>query len=382
MTSAVPPQLDRTKTPATYADDVAPILMARCVPCHRPGQVAPFPLLTYENARRWATSIADVLQDGRMPPWDADPRHGRFANDPSLSPGERATVLSWVEAGAPPGDLSRAPRPPRFAQGWAVGTPDLVFEMPEPFPVPAQGTVPIHRIRVPVRLDTDVFIRAAEVRPGDRAVVHHVCVFIEDRSCPPGSEASANTVLAAYTPGERPSVFPPGVAKRLPRDADLLFEVHYTPIGKPRFDRSALGIVLCTEPPRHLAFTRGIPNHKLRIPPGDPDYVLHAGWKANREVTLLGFSPHMHLRGKSFSYTAAFPDGRREILLSVPHYNFNWQSNYRLLEPRTLPRGTRIECEAHYDNSADNPANPDPTRTVTWGEQSWDEMMIGFIDYY
>jgi hypothetical protein len=368
--------------PVTYAAEVAPILHARCAPCHRPGQVAPFSLLTFDHARRWATSIAEVISDGRMPPWYADPRHGRFANDRSLTPRERSMLLSWVEQGAPPGDLSEAPRPPRFAQDWSIGKPDVVFEMPVPIAVPGEGTVPIHRVRVATHLAEDLFIQAAEIRPGDRAVVHHICVFVEDRSKPLEPSYRAQNLLAAYTPGDRPSVYPSGVAKRIPRGADLLFEVHYTPIGKARFDRSALGLVVSPKPPRHVAVTRGIPNHKLRIPPGDPDYVLSAGWKTDREIRLLSLSPHMHLRGKSFTYSATYPDGREEILLSVPRYDFNWQCAYRLIEPKTMPKGTWIECEAHFDNSADNPANPDPTRTVVWGEQSWDEMMIGFIDYY
>jgi hypothetical protein len=212
--------------------------------------------------------------------------------------------------------------------------------------------------------------------------VHHICVFVEDRSRPAEPSWKSQNLLAAYTPGDVPAAFPPGVAKRIPRGADLLFEVHYTTIGKARFDRSSLGLVVAPARPRHVAVTRGIPNHSLRIPPGDPDYVLSAGWKADREIRLLGLSPHMHLRGKSFSYTACYPDGRKEILLSVPRYDFNWQGSYRLAEPKPLPKGTWIECEAHFDNSADNPANPDPTRTVVWGEQSSDEMMIGFIDYY
>jgi peroxiredoxin len=374
---------DRTLAePVTYAADVAPILQARCVPCHRPGQVAPFPLLTFEHARRWATSIAEVLSDGRMPPWNADRRYGRFSNDPSLTPREHEVLRSWVEQGAPPGDLSKAPRPPRFAKGWSIGTPDVVFEMPAPFPVPATGTVPIQRVRVATHLAEDLYLQAAEVQPGDRAVVHHICVFVEDRSGAPGADSGTQNVLAAYTPGDRPSIFPPGIGKRIPRGADLLFEVHYTPIGKARFDRSALGLVVCPERPRHLAISKGIANHRLRIPPGDPDYVLRAGWKTDREIRLLSLTPHMHLRGKSFRYSASYPDGRKEVLLSVPRFDFNWQSVYRLAEPKPIPAGTTIACEAHFDNSADNPANPDPKQTVLWGEQSWDEMMIGFIDYY
>jgi peroxiredoxin len=370
------------RAPLTYADDVASIVHARCAPCHRPGQVAPFSLLTYQDARRWSTAIAEVLNDGRMPPWHADPRYGRFDNDRSLSARERSLLLSWVDQSSPPGDLSRSPRPPRYSQVWSIGNPDIVFEMPEPFPVPREGTVPIHRIRVASGLTEDLYVQAVEAQPGDRAVVHHICVFVEDPAQTPETRNIRDSLLAAYTPGDRPSVFPPGLGKKIPRGSDLLFEVHYTPIGKPRLDRSSLGVIVSPQPPRHLVSTKGIPAHHLRIPPGDPDHVVRTVWRADRDIQLLSLTPHMHLRGKSFTFTAEHPDGHTEILLSVPRYDFNWQSVYRLVEPKSLPKGTKIHCEAHYDNSSENPANPDPTRTVTWGEQSEDEMMIGFIDYY
>jgi peroxiredoxin len=369
-------------THVTYADDVAPIVHARCAPCHRPGQVAPFSLLTFEQARRWATSIAEVIDDGRMPPWDADPRYGQFANDRSLSARERSVLLSWCEQGAPSGDMSGSPKPPNGSQVWSIGMPDVVFEVAKPFSVPAEGTVPIQRVRVATHLDEDLYVHAAEARPGDRAVVHHICVFVEDHNKTSASTLARDNLLVAYFPGETPSFLPAGVAKRIPRGADLLFEVHYTPIGKPRFDRPSVGLLVWHEPPRHLAVTRGIPAHTLRIPPGDPDYTLRSFWTAKRDIHLLSLEPHMHLRGKSFVITADYPDGRAEILLSVPRYDFNWQTVYRLTQPKSIPKGTRIHCEAHFDNSPSNPANPDPTRTVTWGEQSWDEMMIGLIDYY
>jgi thiol-disulfide isomerase/thioredoxin len=371
-----------TPTPVTYADDVAPILHARCATCHRPGQVAPFSLLTFDQARRWSTSIAEVLDDGRMPPWHADPRYGRFANDRSLSPVERSLLLSWVEQGAPSGDLTRSPKPPRPSQVWSIGTPDLVIEMPEAFAVPADGTVAIQRIHVPTHLTEDLYLQAVEAQPGDKAVVHHICVFVEDHDTTSKTKSIRDSLLAAYTPGDRPSVFPPGVGKKIARGSSLLFEVHYTPIGKSRFDRSSIGLIVSSEPPSYLAITKGIPAHNLRIPPGAPDHVVRTFWKTPREIRLLSLTPHMHLRGKSFAFSAEYPDGRTEILLSVPNYDFNWQSVYRLAEPKTMPKGTRIHCEAHFDNSRANPANPDPTRTVTWGEQSEDEMMIGFVDYY
>jgi thiol-disulfide isomerase/thioredoxin len=367
--------------PVTYASHVAPILHARCATCHRPSQVAPFSLLTYNDARRWASSIAEVVTECRMPPWHADPRYGHFANDRSLSADERSLLLTWVEHGTPPGDLAQAPRAPAFSEGWSIGTPDVVFEMPEAFVVQAEGTLPIQRFHITPHFTSDLWIQAAEARPGDRAVVHHICVYIDEHAMGSPRKPADENFLVAYTPGDMPSVYPPGVAKKLPRGADLIFEVHYTPIGRARFDRSAVGIITCKETPHHLAATHGIALWSLRIPPRDPDHVARASWKAPHDVRLLSMTPHMHLRGQSFRYTANYPDGRSETLLSVPHYDFNWQSVYRLAEPKPLPKGTIVACEAHYDNSAANPANPDPDRTVRWGEQTTDEMMIGFIDF-
>jgi peroxiredoxin/mono/diheme cytochrome c family protein len=367
----------------TYADQVAPILQEKCQGCHRPGQVGPFSLLTYDDARRWAAGIAEVVDDYRMPPWHADPRHGRFANDRSLSPRQRATLLAWVEQGAPAGDLARAPAPRAFAEDWSIGKPDAVFAMPEPFAVPADGTVEYQHFRVPTRFAEDRWIQAAEVRPGDRSVVHHIGVYVDDgRPRPRGSDREARPVLACYFPGDQPTVLPPGVAKRIPAGADLYFEVHYTPVGVPRRDRSSIGLIFAREPVQHQAVTRGIPNKDFVIPPRSPSHEVRSSYIVPAAARLLSLMPHMHLRGKDFLYRAVYPDGTSEILLSVPAYDFAWQASYRLAEPMRLPRGTRIECVAHFDNSPDNPANPDPDHPVAWGEQSWEEMMIGYIDYY
>jgi len=376
--SSTEPRLD--PGPVTYAADVASILHRRCVACHRQGQVAPFPLMTYEHARRWAASIGEVIADGRMPPWHADPRYGKFANDRSLSRRERAILNAWIEQGTASGDLSQAPPPPTFPQGWSIGTPDVVFELPEPFLVPAEGTIPLQHFRMPTNLKEDLWIQAGEPRPSDPAVVHHILVYFENRA-KTNSKQKEKTFLAVYLPGDVPSVFPPGIAKRIPAGSDLAFEVHYTPIGKARFDRSSVGFILSKQPPLHQAMTKGIPQHNLRIPPGARDHVERATWAIRSDIQLLSLLPHMHLRGKSFTYTAQYPSGASEILLSVPNYDFNSQNIYRLVEPKRMPKGTTIHCEAHYDNSAENPANPDPTRTVLWGEQTWDEMLWGLLDY-
>jgi peroxiredoxin len=367
----------------TYAADVAPILADRCQPCHRPGQVGPFSLLTYDHARRWAGAIREVVADYRMPPWHADPRYGRFANDRSLSPAERATLMAWVDQGALAGNLADVPGPREFANDWSIGTPDAVFTMPESFPVPADGTVEYQHFRVPTRFAEDRWVQAAEIRPGDRSVVHHIGVYIDDhRPRPRGPDREPRPVLACYFPGDQPTILPPGVAKRIPAGADLYFEVHYTPVGTPRVDRSSIGMIFARQSVAHVAATRGIPNKDFVIPPRAADYEVRSSFTLPADAHLLSLMPHMHLRGKDFTYRAIDPDGTSEILLSVPAYDFAWQAVYRLATPRRLARGTRIECVAHFDNSENNPANPDPDQAVSWGEQSWEEMMIGYVDFY
>ncbi|MGO9463484.1 MAG: redoxin domain-containing protein [Isosphaeraceae bacterium] len=367
----------------TYARQIAPILRAHCQPCHRPGQVAPFSLLTYEQARAHAAMIGEVVQDYRMPPWHADPRFGRFANDRSLSAGERAAILGWVEQGAPAGEASGTNEAPSAAPAmWTIGTPDHVFSMNQPYQVSAQGILPYQRFRVPTGFTEDVWVQAVEARPGNRAVVHHLVVYIDDHT---QREIdlfhSLNTHLASYAPGDSAQVYPIDVAKRIPAGSDLIFEVHYTPIGREVADQSSVGLILSKSPPRLQAFTDAIVQTRFAIPPGAQDFPVHQSFVFDRDAHLLGLAPHMHMRGKSFCFTARHPDGCAEVLLSVPAYDFAWQTVYRLAEPKVMRRGTRIDCEARYDNSAANPRNPDPYRTVTWGEQTDDEMMVGYIDY-
>ncbi|MBX6315130.1 MAG: redoxin domain-containing protein [Isosphaeraceae bacterium] len=365
--------------PVSYASGVAAVLQAKCQPCHRPGQAAPFSLLTYEQARRWGPMIREVVAEYRMPPWHADPRFGRFENDRSLSPRERAMLLAWVEQGMPKGDPKAIPKARAFTDGWSIGRPDLVLEMPQPYTVPAEGTVPYQVFRVPTDFSEDVWVQAAEARPGDRQVVHHVCVFIDDGTA--GGRLGDMPELACYAPGDIPSIFPPGTAKRIAAGSTLVFQVHYTPIGVERLDRCSVGLVFARRPVTRLAITKGIACKDLVIPPGARAYPARATFTVPVDALLLSLMPHMHLRGKDFVYQARYPDGRVETLLSVPAYDFAWQSVYRLATPKPLPRGTRLDCLAHFDNSADNPNNPDPSQTVTWGEQTWDEMMIGYIDY-
>ena len=363
--------------PVDYASDVAPILQRKCQSCHRPGQVGPFPLLGYDDARNHRTVIAEVVEDRRMPPWHADPRHGRFANDRSLTPVERATVLAWVEQGSPLGDPSRLPPPRTFVEGWSIGVPDQVFEIPKANDVPAVGVLDYVIVDVPTHFDRDMWIQAAEVRPEVRSIVHHIIVYVE----PPGAGPKDHREhLAAYVPGDIPTSYPDGIAKQVPAGSKLQFGIHYTPDGKPHADLTRLGLVYAKGPVRHRAYTRPIQNTSFAIPARDRNHEVRSSQTFRSSIQIHSLSPHMHVRGKDFRYTATYPDGRSELLLTVPAYDFGWQSVYVLAEPKAIPKGTRIDCVAHFDNSANNPANPDPDQVVRWGEQSTSEMMMGYYD--
>jgi hypothetical protein len=364
----------------TYARDIAPIFQRRCQDCHRPGEVAPMSLLSYEEARPWARSIKRHVLSRGMPPWHADPAHGKFANDPRLGEAEIKTIGDWVDAGAPEGDAADHPPAREFVDGWVIGTPDAVFTMPQEYRVPAEGTVPYQYFTIPTGFTEDRWVQAAEVRPGNRAVVHHIIVFVLE----PGSRGIRGNVwqnhLCGTAPGEAPDVFPPGTGKRIQAGSQLLFQVHYTPNGTASSDRSQVGLIFAREPVRPV-YTRTAWNLTFRIPPGAPDHPVTASYTFSRRSTLLGLMPHMHLRGKSFRYELELPGGERETLLWVPRWDFNWQHHYILAAPRDIPAGSTIHCTARYDNSKDNPANPDPTATVRWGDQTWEEMMIGFITF-
>jgi peroxiredoxin len=363
----------------SYAHDVVRIVQNKCQNCHRPGQVAPFSLLSYDDARTHAATIREVVDDRRMPPWHADPRHGHFANDRSLSAQERATLLAWIDQGTPLGDIKELPEPRVFPEGWTIGKPDVVFEIPEPYYVPAQGVISYVYFRVPTNFKEDRWIHAAEAIPGDRSVVHHIIVYVMDSSNPGEGRRRPNH-FCGYAPGDAPSVFPEGTAKRIPAGADLLFQVHYTPTGRMRTDRSRVGMIFAKTKPTREAFTIGIANPDLLIPPKTGNVPVASSLVVPREVRVLSFMPHMHLRGQSFKYTFTKPGESPEVVLSVPAYDFGWQTYYTLAEPMVLPKGTRIDCRAEFDNTSSNPYNPDPEKMVQWGDQTFEEMMIGYLD--
>jgi peroxiredoxin len=369
---------------ATYARDVAPILQRRCVECHRAGEIGPFELTSYEDAAGWGEMIAEVLRDRRMPPWHASPEHGSFANDRSMPEAEKEVIAKWVANGCPAGDPADAPPPREFTVGWQLPRdPDVVLAMEKPFDVPADAGrdgVPYQYFVVPTGFTEDKWIEGAEVQPGNRAVVHHVIVY----ASPPEVRRRRRDwiFLSAYVPGLRYDGLPAGSAKRVPAGYVLVFEMHYTPNGSPQQDVTKIGLTLAdVDQITGEVVTTEIGNVAFSIPPGDAHHVVTAtSQPIENDVTLLSLSPHMHLRGKAFRYELVTPDGRREVLLDVPAYDFNWQTRYVLSEPRPLPKGSLIFCRAVFDNSADNLANPDPSATVRWGDQSWNEMMLGYFD--
>jgi peroxiredoxin/mono/diheme cytochrome c family protein len=372
-------------SPATFAKDIAPIFNNRCVECHRAGEIGPFSLNDYTTAAGWADMIAEVVEDGRMPPWHADPKFGHFANDRRLTADEKKLIRTWVDSGAPSGDLTALPPQPTFTDGWQLPKlPDKIVTMRgSPYNVPAEGAVRYQYFIAPSGFAEDKWLSAVEVRPGNRAVVHHILVFarqIGDKGDPDGG--GTRGFLASYVPGLRPQPYPAGMAKRVPAGSILIFQVHYTPNGSKQTDLSRIGFVFADPKTlTHEVRTTSAVQRQIGIPPGMADYAIEATSRpATDGSLLLGYMPHMHLRGKAFSYEAVYPDGKKEMLLDVPHYDFNWQTAYRLSDPLKLPAGTKVHAVAHYDNSADNPNNPDPEKRVRWGEQTWDEMMIGYFD--
>jgi len=372
----------QSDSPVNYAEHVAPILAARCVNCHREGEVAPFALTSYDEVAGWSEMIREVVSEGRMPPWHADPRFGRFSNDCRLNPAERDTLCRWVEAGAPAGNLSQLAPPPPPGTGWQIGTPDLVLEVGNrPYRIPEEGVVEYVYLSSDTRFTEDKWISAIEARPGNRRVVHHILAFVQEPGRSPDGHFGLSGYLACYVPGARVQPYPRGMAKRIPKGSRIIFQIHYTPIGTPQEDRSSLGIVFAD--PDEVEWevaTAAVVNPLLLIPPETDNHPVDAQRPIRRDALLLSMFPHMHLRGKAFRYTALYPDGTRETLLDVPKYDFNWQHSYLLDQPKMLPQGTRLICHALFDNSADNPANPDPSQQVIFGEQTSDEMMIGYFD--
>jgi hypothetical protein len=390
-----------TNTAPTFTRDVAPILQSHCQTCHRPGEAGPFSMLTYEETRPWAAAMKEAVQRSKMPPWFADPHYGNFSNANLLKQSEVDTIVGWANARAPEGDLKDMPPPIDWVDGWQIGKPDLVIRFPMPFDVPSSGVVDYQHVIVPTGFTEDKWVQAAEVRPTDRAVVHHIIAFVREpksnwfRGEKPGqffiapqvkTEAQPDTsalpsdFLVGYAPGQPAESLQPGQAKLIKAGSDIVFQIHYTPNGRATRDQTKLGIVFAKEPPTQRVLTLSATNGTFKIPPGDPNYRVDASFEVGTQVELTGLHPHMHGRGKDFLYKLVYPTGESQTILSVPRYNWHWQNWYTLEKPILLAKGTKIECTAHFDNSPNNPDNADPKKEVVWGEQSWDEMMVGFFN--
>ena len=366
----------------TFSKDVAPILYQRCLECHRPGEAAPMSFQNYQEVRPWAKAIKQQVAIHAMPPWDADPKVDKFKNDRSLTDAQIATLTQWADAGAPEGNAKDMPKMPEFTKGWVIGNPDATFNTGVDFKIPASGVVPYQYFKVDPGFKEDTWVQSVEVRPQQRSQVHHILVFVQ----PPSGPAMRNgeqfsNMLIGYAPGVPSLTFDPDTAFLVKAGSTFQFQVHYTTNGKEATDRAVLGIKIRKDRPVYRAFSGSAMQQRLDIPPGDPNYETHAIYKFTEDVTMMDMTPHMHLRGKAFKYVMTYPDGRTEELLNVPHYDFNWQLSYIFAEPRKIPAGSKLEATAWYDNSPNNKFNPDPSKEVRWGDQTFQEMMIGFFNY-
>jgi hypothetical protein len=424
----------------TFTRDVAPILFKKCAECHRPNDVAPFSLLTYKDARPWARAIREKVITREMPPWHADQRYGDFSNDARLSQKDIDTIVTWVDQGAPEGDPKHLPPIPKYIDGWRIGTPDQIFSMSEEYIIEPGAPDDYFVFTIPTRFKEDKWIQAAEIRPSNRRLVHHAIAHIltpqtiarsrqgnigsgaktEDeppifyrqgslsrvkmdapviddgaravnggslfkrRASDEGSDLFS-ILLTSYAPGKGPDVYDLGMAKKVPAGSVIVLQIHYSSfrgsLDKPEKDRTSVGLIFAKEPPANRVVTLTVPNHFFKIPPGDDNHEVTASYIFEEDVRLINYMPHMHLRGKDMKYEALYPDGRRETLLWVPRFNFNWQATYYLKKPISIPKGTKAIVTAHFDNSARNKYNPDPKRAVRWGDPTYDEMMIGWMEY-
>jgi hypothetical protein len=428
--SSIVTSANGSATDPTFSENVAPILYRHCAKCHRPGDIAPMPLLTYKDVRPWAAAIREAVVSRKMPPWLADPSVGVWSNDPRLSDSEIQTIKAWVEGPKREGDAKKLPPVPEFPDGWKIGEPDAVIAIPEQT-IAGTGPDEYTYLKVPTNFNEDRWIVAAELRPGNRKIVHHSHVFIagdsaadskktdkaanpaaeyakwiqihegslewvrpeapviddgcavDDNGLFPGSKSSdLASLISSYLPGREPDVYPSGTARKIPAHATLDFQIHYSrTTGKTEKDQTSVGLIFAKKPPERISRRIDLSNQMFMIPASDPDHAVSECHTFAKNVLITSLTPHMHLRGKSMQIVAQLPDGNRRTLLSVPDYQFNWQFTYRAKDPIHLPAGTRIEVRARFDNSANKAGNPDPTKPVRWGSASEKEMMDGWIEY-
>ena len=377
-------ELQSTHSSISYTDTIAPLLIEKCLACHRPGGIGPWVMSDHNMVLGFSLMMREVLRTQRMPPWHADPHHGRFKNDRSLSIEEKQTLVHWIEAGAPRGEgVDPLANFVHDWPEWDLGTPDVVIDIPAQM-VPASGVVDYQYPTVTNPLDHDVWVRAADILPGDRAALHHVITTFR----PPGQGSGRSRFggrgsggLGGYVPGSTGSVYPANTGRLLPARSTIRLQLHYTPYGRETTDQSQLGIYLHEEPPLHRLGGRTLINFRFRIPPHTKAHTAKAEHVFKNDVLVYSLLPHSHYRGKASNFVAFYPNGEEEILLSVPNYDFNWQTTYRLETPKILPAGTRLVHSTTWDNSSQNPANPDPNKEVRWGQQSWAEMLFGSVTY-
>ena len=421
----------------TFTKDVAPIFFRECVQCHRPNDLAPMSLLTYQEARPWARSIREKVVTKQMPPWHADPHYGEFLNDRRMTPQEIDTIAAWVDQGAKEGDPKDLSPAPAATEGWHIGKPDVVLSMQEDFAFDPSGPDEYRYFKIPTDFKQDVYVQAAEAQPGNRKIVHHIIAFVVPARPPQDPNAKKAAVpqgfvdafmkqvvfyedghlqrvkmdapviddgcsgpnggqgplrgdkgkdeggmfLCGFSPGRDQDVFTPGTAKRIPAGSTIVLQIHYARAGSIEKDRSRIGLIFSKEPPDKIVRTKPVANYHFQIPPGAENHEVTSCFTINQDAHITALMPHMHLRGKDMTVVAYYPGGRSQILLKVPQYSFSWQTNYYLKQPAAIPKGTRIECIAHFDNSPKNKYNPDPTKPVRFGDPTYDEMMIGFVEY-
>ncbi|HEY6332849.1 MAG TPA: thiol-disulfide isomerase [Blastocatellia bacterium] len=422
----------------TFSKDVAPILYNNCAVCHHPGDIAPFSVISYKDVRPWARSIEKEVVSKEMPPWPADPHFGAFSNDRRLSDHDVNTISAWVEQGAAEGNPADLPKAPDFYEDWHIGKPDIILTMPKAHTVAPNGPDEYVYVKVPTNFDHDVWIQAVEAKPGNRKIVHHIIAFVlppekgfmsivkptqafmdeirkklafyQDGSLQmvkadaPVIDDGCSSVnggggvflddseregfgrfLAGEAPGLQPAEWPEGDAKLIPAGSTILLQIHYHrqdgADSKAETDQSSIGFKLAKVPPDKEVITEPVVNYHFRIPAGDANHEVTSCYTFKNDSHILGLTPHMHLRGKDMTIMAYYPDGRKETLLEVPHYSFNWQTTYYLKNPVALPKGTKVVCVAHFDNSDKNKYNPDPTKSVRFGDPTYAEMMIGFVEY-
>ncbi len=411
----------------TFSKDVAPIFYAKCVSCHHPGDIAPMSLLTFSVARPWARAIRLAVLTKKMPPWHADPHYGKFENDPSLSPHEIDVIRTWVDQGAQEGKAGDLPAAPSFVEGWRIGKPDAVFSMQSEYTVQANASDDYQNFAgIATNFSEDKWVTAVELRPGNRKVVHHAHVYIVPPKPPRSGPAPTPSLferftykegsirhirldvpvvndacrelgegglpdqkfheeaqeLTTFVPGRSPEVYPPGYARLIPAGSTITFQIHYAKgTGKEEKDRSSVGFVFAKEPPRKVLRRLDMDAYLFQIPADAPNHEVTFCYDFKDNARLLAFTPHMHFRGKDMKWELMRPDATKETLLSIPRYDFNWQIEYKLKDPVPAPKGSRLIVTAHFDNSANNPANPDPSKTIRWGEPTSEEMAASWVLY-